>query len=157
MLTEAVADAEEIERELKQKNRKIRTDMKTKIEAATARRRLALGLPEFESDEETVKAASGSTSRVPIPEVRVSQWREDEDEVVAGPSTAPLVAGSGFSPVASKPRARTDAVAPYHQPGEWVPHDPTRSVTGEILDLYFRPGDDVFETPVEEDEEDYDL
>jgi len=126
-LSTAVADADAKTTETVEEKRRVRKEATGFLKEATTRRRLALGM-------DAVPA--------PLPVFRVEDWTEGP---VAGPSSAPLGGGSsGFSPVVGNPRAVTDAVAPYHRPGEWVPH------VEEILDLYFRPGDDVLVTPVEE-------
>ncbi|MCJ1412436.1 hypothetical protein MMC19_006530 [Ptychographa xylographoides] len=58
------------------------------------------------------------------------------------PTTTIILRGARTTPLPATPtqrRARrTETVLPHHQPGEWQPHVPMRSVTGEVMEWYFR-------------------
>lgn len=126
------AHAEETDDAVEEK-RRIRKESTDFLKKATRRRRIALGL---------------APVAPPLPEFHVENWDEEDAALYvdpAGAASAPLAGGSGFSPVVGKRRAVTDAVAPYHQPGEWQEHVPT------LGDMYFLPGDDLLDSPTEEE------
>jgi len=125
------AQAEEIHGAAEEK-RRIRKESTDFLKKATRRRRIALGL-------EPVAPS--------LPEFRVENWDEEDAALYVGPAGAasvPLAGGSGFSPVVGEPRAVTDAVAPYHQPGEWQRHVPI------LGDMYFLPDDELLDPSVTE-------